>query len=104
MSGIFRDSFQNVVELLDDCFQRAAAADEPPERNFIRRVPLLATPPPIFAALTVCYCLLGTVPASAGDTGFPCSTSTAANDRCWGWLLPGATIPPVRAPAGQQGS
>ncbi len=21
MSGIFRDSFQNVVELLDDCFQ-----------------------------------------------------------------------------------
>lgn len=36
MSGIFRDSFQNVLELLDDLFQRAAAADEPPERNFIR--------------------------------------------------------------------
>lgn len=36
MSGIFRDSFQNVVELLDDLFQRAAAADEPPELNFIR--------------------------------------------------------------------
>jgi magnesium chelatase subunit H len=36
MSGIFRDSFQNVVELLDDLFQRAAAADEPPEQNFIR--------------------------------------------------------------------
>ena len=36
MSGIFRDSFQNVVELLDDLFQRAAAADEPPERNFVR--------------------------------------------------------------------
>ena len=36
MSGIFRDSFQNVVELLDDLFQRAAAADEPPESNFIR--------------------------------------------------------------------
>lgn len=36
MSGIFRDSFQNVVELLDDLFQRAAAVDEPPERNFIR--------------------------------------------------------------------
>ena len=39
MSGIFRDSFQNVVELLDDLFQRAAAADEPPERNYIRRAP-----------------------------------------------------------------
>ncbi|KAL4859226.1 Acyl-coenzyme A oxidase [Chlorella vulgaris] len=37
MSGIFRDSFQNVVELLDDCFQRAADADEPPELNFIRK-------------------------------------------------------------------
>ncbi|PSC71131.1 protoporphyrin IX magnesium chelatase [Micractinium conductrix] len=37
MSGIFRDSFQNVVELMDDCFQRAADADEPPELNFIRK-------------------------------------------------------------------
>lgn len=37
MSGIFRDSFQNVVELLDDCFQRAAEAAEPPEQNFIRK-------------------------------------------------------------------
>ncbi|EFN54112.1 hypothetical protein CHLNCDRAFT_25038 [Chlorella variabilis] len=37
MSGIFRDSFQNVVELLDDCFQRAADADEPPELNFVRK-------------------------------------------------------------------
>ncbi|CAL8470018.1 g9560 [Coccomyxa elongata] len=37
MSGIFRDSFQNVVELLDDLFQRAAAADEPPEQNYIRK-------------------------------------------------------------------
>ena len=36
MSGIFRDSFQNVVELLDDLFQRAAAADEPESLNFIR--------------------------------------------------------------------
>ena len=36
MSGIFRDSFQNVVELLDDLFQRAAAADEPSDSNFIR--------------------------------------------------------------------
>ncbi|KAK9811539.1 hypothetical protein WJX72_005618 [[Myrmecia] bisecta] len=37
MSGIFRDSFQNVVELLDDLFQRAAAAPEPADMNFIRR-------------------------------------------------------------------
>jgi cobalamin biosynthesis Mg chelatase CobN len=37
MSGIFRDSFQNVVELLDDLFQRAAAADEPPELNYVRK-------------------------------------------------------------------
>ena len=36
MSGIFRDSFQNVVELLDDLFQRAANADEPEDRNFVR--------------------------------------------------------------------
>ena len=37
MSGIFRDSFANVVDLLDDLFQRAAAAPEPPEQNFIRK-------------------------------------------------------------------
>lgn len=38
MSGIFRDSFQNVVELLDDAFQRAAAAeDEPQELNYVRK-------------------------------------------------------------------
>lgn len=37
MSGIFRDSFQNVVELLDDLFQRAAMADENPEMNFVRK-------------------------------------------------------------------
>ena len=36
MSGIFRDSFQNVVDLLDDLFVRCAEADEPPELNFIR--------------------------------------------------------------------
>lgn len=36
MSGIFRDSFQNVVELLDDLFKRAAHASEPADRNFIR--------------------------------------------------------------------
>jgi magnesium chelatase subunit H len=37
LSGIFRDSFVNIVELLDDLFRRAAAAAEPEERNFIRR-------------------------------------------------------------------
>jgi len=37
MSGIFRDTFQNVVDLLDDLFARAAAAEEPEERNFIRK-------------------------------------------------------------------
>ncbi|MFZ0407459.1 MAG: cobaltochelatase subunit CobN [Cyanobium sp.] len=37
LSGIFRDSFVNIVELLDDLFRRAAEADEPPQRNAIRR-------------------------------------------------------------------
>ena len=37
LSGIFRDSFANIIELLDDLFQRAAAADEPEEQNFIRK-------------------------------------------------------------------
>lgn len=38
MSGIFRDSFQNVVELLDDAFQKAAAAPgEPEERNYVKK-------------------------------------------------------------------
>ncbi|HLP87854.1 MAG TPA: magnesium chelatase subunit H [Nostocaceae cyanobacterium] len=37
LSGIFRDSFVNVIELLDDLFARAAAADEPEEQNFIRK-------------------------------------------------------------------
>ena len=37
MSGIFRDSFANVVGLLDDAFNRAADADEPLEKNFIRK-------------------------------------------------------------------
>lgn len=37
VSGIFRDSFQNVLDLLDDLFKRAAEADEPVEMNFIRR-------------------------------------------------------------------
>jgi magnesium chelatase subunit H len=37
LSGIFRDSFGNILELLDDLFRRAAEADEPEERNAIRR-------------------------------------------------------------------
>lgn len=37
LSGIFRDSFVNIIELLDDLFQRAADADEPAEQNFIRK-------------------------------------------------------------------
>ena len=37
MSGIFRDSFANVVGLLDDLFVRAAEVDEPVEMNFIRK-------------------------------------------------------------------
>ncbi len=37
LSGIFRDSFAHIIELLDDLFQRAAAADEPIEFNFIRK-------------------------------------------------------------------
>ena len=37
LSGIFRDSFVNIIELLDDLFQRAADADESIEQNFIRK-------------------------------------------------------------------
>ena len=38
MSGIFRDSFANVVGLLDGAFARAASAEEEPiERNFIKK-------------------------------------------------------------------
>jgi len=37
LSGIFRDSFVNIIELLDDLFQRAADADEPEDWNFIRK-------------------------------------------------------------------
>ncbi|BDI17706.1 hypothetical protein ANSO36C_35080 [Nostoc cf. commune SO-36] len=37
LSGIFRDSFVNIIELLDDLFQRAADADETDDQNFIRR-------------------------------------------------------------------
>jgi magnesium chelatase subunit H len=41
LSGIFRDSFVNIIELLDDLFQRAAAVEEPVEQNFIRKHALL---------------------------------------------------------------
>ena len=37
LSGIFRDSFANVVDLLDDLFERAAAADESPDMNYIKK-------------------------------------------------------------------
>ena len=37
LSGIFRDTFVNIIELLDDLFQRAADADEPESENFIRK-------------------------------------------------------------------
>lgn len=38
LSGIFRDSFANVVDLLDDMFERAASAeDESIEMNFIKK-------------------------------------------------------------------
>ena len=37
LSGIFRDSFANVVELLDDALQRAAKLEEPLEMNFVRK-------------------------------------------------------------------
>jgi magnesium chelatase subunit H len=37
LSGIFRDTFVNIIELLDDLFQRAAEANEPEEQNFIRK-------------------------------------------------------------------
>ena len=37
LSGIFRDSFGNIVDLLDDMFERAATADEPSSMNFIKK-------------------------------------------------------------------
>ncbi|MUG98380.1 magnesium chelatase subunit H [Scytonema sp. UIC 10036] len=37
LSGIFRDSFVNIIELLDDLFLRAAGVEEPEEQNFIRK-------------------------------------------------------------------
>lgn len=37
LSGIFRDSFANIVDLLDDMFERAANADEPVAMNYIKK-------------------------------------------------------------------
>jgi len=37
LSGIFRDSFVNIIELLDDLVQRAATAEESEEDNYIRK-------------------------------------------------------------------
>ena len=37
LSGIFRDTFVNIIELLDDLFQRCAIAEEPEDQNFIRK-------------------------------------------------------------------
>ncbi|WP_013321532.1 magnesium chelatase subunit H [Gloeothece verrucosa] len=37
LSGIFRDTFVNIIELLDDLFERAAQAEESEEENFIRK-------------------------------------------------------------------
>ena len=37
LSGIFRDTFTNIIELLDDLFQRAATAEEAESDNFIRK-------------------------------------------------------------------
>ena len=37
LSGIFRDTFINIIELLDDLFQRAATIEESTENNFIRK-------------------------------------------------------------------
>ena len=37
LSGIFRDTFVNIIELLDDLFQRAAEAEETEDNNYIRK-------------------------------------------------------------------
>jgi magnesium chelatase subunit H len=37
LSGIFRDSFANVVDLLDDMFERASIAEESPDMNYIKK-------------------------------------------------------------------
>ncbi|MDJ0714283.1 MAG: magnesium chelatase subunit H [Prochloraceae cyanobacterium] len=37
LSGIFRDTFVNIIELLDDLFKRAAEVEESQEDNYIRK-------------------------------------------------------------------
>ncbi|MEM7594409.1 MAG: magnesium chelatase subunit H [Cyanobacteria bacterium P01_A01_bin.83] len=37
LSGIFRDTFVNIIELLDDLFRRAAETEEKSENNYIRK-------------------------------------------------------------------
>ena len=37
LSGIFRDTFVNIIELLDDLFRRAAEVEESEENNYIRK-------------------------------------------------------------------
>ena len=37
LSGIFRDSFANIVDLLDDMFERCVAIDEPEDLNFVKK-------------------------------------------------------------------
>jgi len=37
LSGIFRDTFVNIIELLDDLFRRAAEAEESEDNNYIRK-------------------------------------------------------------------
>ena len=37
LSGIFRDTFVNIIELLDDLFKRAAETDEAEDDNYIRK-------------------------------------------------------------------
>jgi magnesium chelatase subunit H len=37
LSGIFRDTFVNIIELLDDLFRRAAEAEESADDNYIRK-------------------------------------------------------------------
>ena len=37
LSGIFRDTFVNIIELLDDLFRRAAEAEERSDNNYIRK-------------------------------------------------------------------
>ncbi len=37
LSGIFRDSFGNVLDLLDEMFERASYSDEPEDMNFVKK-------------------------------------------------------------------